>query len=324
MTTPELSALLTQRVEDVVQRHLLPNGKEYHGEWLVGSVGGEAGKSMRVRLTGDKAGLWLDFASGERGDLIKLWQVTRNLSFKETMREIRQYLGVEDEEDTARKAPSRAWEQLQREMGTGTEHDLATVAALRQLPTTAGLSLAVENGHLFFGPVFDAPEHGDGEYHHAWIATDSARRSAQARRMSGLPWADGQKAKTIHGTSGRWPVGIADSALPEIAFTEGGPDFLAAYTAVAMLGVQDRIQPVTLFGSGQKIHPDALPLFAGKRVWMFPHSDDNYAGLQGALQWERQLWAVQAHVIPFDFSAYPGVKDLNDFISALAAEPQEV
>lgn len=314
MTPSELTILLSRETRRVCN-HLLPAGVEHKGEWLIGSTSGESGKSMRIRLEGDKAGLWIDFASGERGDITKLWLSVRNLNYKEGIKEIKEFLGIPDEE--GEKETSQTWLQLQREMGTGTEHDIRAVQSLRKLPTDAGLRLALENNHLFFGPVLDGRKGEQWKKYDAWVVTDASRRSAQSRRLDGEPWADGQKAKTIHGTTGRWPIGIAECALPEIAFTEGGPDFLAAYTAVAMLGLEDRIQPVALFGSGQVIHPDALPLFRDKTIWMFPHSDDNYAGLQGAIRWEKQLATVNALVIPFDFSAYPGVKDLNDFISAI-------
>ena len=314
MNPRELTDVLKERARAVIQTELLPGGQERAGEWLIGGVSGEKGKSMRIRLDGDKAGQWIDFASGEKGNLLKLWQDVRGLSYDETLKDVRRYLGV-GEPDTETKAPSKAWEQLQREMGTGTTQDLRDLADIRHLPTTDGLRAAIENGHLFFGPVCDGPEN---EFFHSWVITDSRRLSAQARKLSGLPYHDGQKSKTIHGTSGRWPIGIADAGTSlDISFTEGGPDFLAAYTAVAMLGLQDQIQPVTMLGSGQVIHPEALPLFKDRRIWMFPHNDENYAGLGGALNWEKQLQTVGAHVIPFDFSAYPGVKDLNDFISAV-------
>lgn len=317
MTAKELAPLLKARIREVVCTKLLPNGKEKSGEWMIGSVDGEAGKSMRVRLTGDHAGLWLDWSSGQKGDIIELWKLVRGLSFKETLAEIHEFLGIADEEEESKK-PSQTWITLQREMGTGIEQDLRDLAELRRLPSIAGLQLAVENAHLFFGPVSDGPKAGPYTYHHSWIVTDNARKGAQARRLDGKPWFDGQKSKTIHSTTGRWPIGITDSALPEIAFTEGGPDFLAAYTAVAMLGVQDRVQPVSLFGSQQVIHPEALPLFRDRIVWMFPHDDQNYSGFSGALKWDSALRSVGAQVHPFNFSLYPGVKDLNDFMAALA------
>ena len=52
----------------------LPNGVRNGNEYTVGSKYGEAGKSMSIRLSGDKAGYWSDFATGDSGtDLISLY-----------------------------------------------------------------------------------------------------------------------------------------------------------------------------------------------------------------------------------------------------------
>ncbi len=316
MKATELAALLAAQAQKTCE-HLLPGGREIRGNWVIGGVSGDAGKSLHVQLTGPKAGVWLDFATGEKGDLIGLWQAVRSCSLKDACVEAGNFLGLEpDPEDSPE--PSKSWTALQREMGTGTEDDIATLQALRRLPSPDGLLAAREAGHLFFGPIFDKAANLPGTTHHGWIVTDSARLGAQARRMDGLPFADGQKSKTIHGTTGRWPIGIADAGTSlDIALVEGGPDFLAAYTAITTLGLIDKIQPVAMLGSSQSIHPNALPKFSNRTVWIFPHNDENLAGLQGAIRWEAQLRRVGATIIPFDFSAYPGVKDLNDFVAAL-------
>jgi hypothetical protein len=44
----------------------LPNGRRVGAEWIVGSLRGERGQSLRVRLSGSKAGVWRDFAEGHR------------------------------------------------------------------------------------------------------------------------------------------------------------------------------------------------------------------------------------------------------------------
>ena len=76
ITINEISARLAKDATSIAE-YLLPNGKRKNGEWAVGSVDGEAGGSMSVRLTGAKAGVWKDFATGECGDMIDLWAATR-------------------------------------------------------------------------------------------------------------------------------------------------------------------------------------------------------------------------------------------------------
>lgn len=94
MEPRELSQRLAQNAETVA-RHLLPNGKRFGKEWCVGSIHGEPGDSLKVRIEGDDAGVWCDFASGtDKGDLLQLWKQVRQISFVQTLDEVRAYLGV--------------------------------------------------------------------------------------------------------------------------------------------------------------------------------------------------------------------------------------
>jgi hypothetical protein len=56
---------------DRLVAELLPAGKRVSGEWIAGSVAGEAGSSLSVNLRG-KAGVWADFSTGEAGDALDL------------------------------------------------------------------------------------------------------------------------------------------------------------------------------------------------------------------------------------------------------------
>lgn len=91
----DLSAMLANQAEAVASM-LLPNGARKGHEWRAGSVGGEEGGSLGVHLTGRKAGVWSDFASGESGDLLDLWCATRNLSIAEAIAQAKDYLGIRD------------------------------------------------------------------------------------------------------------------------------------------------------------------------------------------------------------------------------------
>lgn len=67
--------------------------------------------------------------------------------------------------------------------------------------------------------------------------------------------------------------------------------------------------------SSQRIHADALPLFAGKRVRIFGHDDE--AGRGAVARWAAQLASVGADVDGFSFAGLvqvdgKPVKDLND------------
>lgn len=96
MTPKEINALLARDAETVAKR-LLPNGKRVGNEWKCGSLAGEAGQSLSLRLTGDKAGLWSDFATGEGGDLIDLWRETNSMTVPAAIKAAKDYLGIDDQ-----------------------------------------------------------------------------------------------------------------------------------------------------------------------------------------------------------------------------------
>jgi hypothetical protein len=61
----------------------------------VGSLAGEPGQSLGVRLTGARAGVWADFSSGERGDALDLVAAVLCGGDKvEAMRWARRWLGI--------------------------------------------------------------------------------------------------------------------------------------------------------------------------------------------------------------------------------------
>lgn len=62
---------LLDRLESVLFA-LFPHGKVRRGKFILGDVSGAAGDSLEVALGQDKAGLWIDHASGEGGDVFDL------------------------------------------------------------------------------------------------------------------------------------------------------------------------------------------------------------------------------------------------------------
>ncbi|WP_265031301.1 AAA family ATPase [Wolbachia endosymbiont (group A) of Tiphia femorata] len=77
--------------------YLLPSGTFRKNEFQVGDICGNRGKSLRVELSGSKAGLWNDFATGDGGDIIDLWAVVHGKNarteFSEVMASISEWLG---------------------------------------------------------------------------------------------------------------------------------------------------------------------------------------------------------------------------------------
>lgn len=94
-TAHDIAERLARDVRGVSQM-LLPQGTEKSGEWMAGSVDGEAGDSLKVRLTGPKAGRWCDFADeDQRGDLLDLWAATQGKSLPEAFADACDFLGLE-------------------------------------------------------------------------------------------------------------------------------------------------------------------------------------------------------------------------------------
>ena len=299
MTATELAHGLSQRSEEVCRR-LLPGGSRKGKEWEVGSLKGEAGGSMKVCLEGEKAGVWCDFATGEKGDLIGLWQAARGLSLQDACKEAEELLGVAP---VVAATPSSVWASLQHRLRKGTVAELQALAAIRKIPNIAGLELATQADQLWFADVWD-----ESGTHPSWIITDGSRLNAQARRMDGGLWHGDQKAKTLKGCKGSWPIGIHGINGKDIALVEGGPDFLAAWHLIWAQGKKDTIRPVAMLGAGMAIHPDALPNFLQKTVTLFPHKDAS--GEQAAKKWSLQLTASTIQTVDLP------LKDLNDWVSS--------
>ncbi|MFQ5509614.1 MAG: phage/plasmid primase, P4 family [Leptospirillia bacterium] len=59
---------------------LFPAGVEVGHTFQVGSIRGEQGRSLEVELTGERAGLWIDRATGDGGDIFDLWAAARSFS----------------------------------------------------------------------------------------------------------------------------------------------------------------------------------------------------------------------------------------------------
>ncbi len=72
----DLSAMLAANVPALVAE-LLPAGRRDGPHWRCGGVEGAPGQSLAIHLHGDKAGVWHDFASGEKGDALDLVAAVR-------------------------------------------------------------------------------------------------------------------------------------------------------------------------------------------------------------------------------------------------------
>ncbi|MBL8641914.1 MAG: AAA family ATPase [Alphaproteobacteria bacterium] len=93
----EVKSRLLQNLPYVL-RALLPAGVVRGQKFMVGNVAGDAGDSLIVELSGSKAGLWHDFATGAGGDVLDLWAAIkgfdRQSQFPALLQDIQNQLGA--------------------------------------------------------------------------------------------------------------------------------------------------------------------------------------------------------------------------------------
>ena len=261
-------------------------------------------------------GVFNDFTSGQAGDAVTFFQLATGLSQKEACRKFIELAGGRCSTNTFTTPARPVRVELARAKPSfppfhkGSVEEIATLARLRCV-SIEGLNLASERGLLFFATVKNCP---------AWVVADAARVNAQARRLSGGTWdhLQGAKSYTLPGSWAAWPVGIMESEhFPFIALVEGSPDLLAAHHFML---AESRLNcaAVAVLGASQRIHKEALPMFAGKRVRIFGHADD--PGRKAVAVWASQLTAIGADVDACSFAGLrkadeTAIKDLNDCTS---------
>lgn len=127
----EIAQMLGASIE-VLARELLPAGTKDGQEWRVGSIAGEPGRSMAVRLSGSKRGTWCDFGGPQdhRGDALDLVaQVHFGGDKRQALRWARVWLGL-DKLDIANFETRRA-EVKRREKTAERDEEGRRLSAMR-------------------------------------------------------------------------------------------------------------------------------------------------------------------------------------------------
>ena len=89
----DLARRLGEQAEAVC-RYYLPNGRRQGRYWTCGDVTGTPGRSLYVRLIGERAGKFCDASTGEHGDLLDLIALNRGLDFRAALDEARGFLSL--------------------------------------------------------------------------------------------------------------------------------------------------------------------------------------------------------------------------------------
>ncbi len=120
---PHHHALSTDRVRsgllsqlETVLVYLLPNGHLHNNTYEVGDIHGSPGDSLKIEITGSKAGLWHDFATNEGGDIFELWAARHGLDtktqFKQVLQSASDWLGLTPTDSANTLSPSCGYDTL--------------------------------------------------------------------------------------------------------------------------------------------------------------------------------------------------------------------
>jgi hypothetical protein len=295
------------------------------------------------------------YSCGWGGDIFAFWKERRGLSsFPKAVAELAGLCGIGPSvsgvefkhEKVVRKARTLAesGKPVMPELRKLNAREKRELAELRGL-TVEGLEAAEDFARLWFSyyPVNKMTGAETASSVDSWCVTDPERWVAQWRRLDGELKDGKMRGKPYHSADGApslstrntpWPLGAAQMATYRaVALVEGGADMLAAYTALQAVGRLDDVAVVCILGGANNIAPEALPLFAGKRVRIFADNDPPRehprrkgliirTGWETAAKWQMQLEeAKAASVDVVDFSSVPvpegqpELKDLNDLVS---------
>ena len=250
--------------------------------------------------------LWHDFADGTGGDVVSFVKRATGCDAAEALRRVKELAGgnvspVALAPRQAPATPARKFDGLAGlDLQPPTLAEIVALADCRAWPTFAGLEIAARRGLLRVANV----KHR-GESHRAWLLTDDARKSAQARRLDGNEWqGDGFtfKSKSLR-TDPDNPPGLADvvkANRPGVLICEGEPDTLAALTFAWLAGCADNVGVVVLTGASKGLPPAVLEKLRGRRVRILSQTDT--AGHRCAFSWLESLTAaeISADVLPLD------------------------
>lgn len=200
-----------------VCQELLPGGKVKGHEWCVGGLNGREGDSLKVVISGAKAGTWCEFGALDwgdigKGDLLDLWAAVKQITISQAMQEVRDRYGVEKpitrpavkkkdfkrpEKPKAKNfAGSAAEHYLKTERGiypsTCRAWKLATADEYRGVSKKDGRSFAIPGPWILF-PFLRPDEQGkldliNLKWLHVERDKDGKKRTAQAEGAEYCLW----------------------------------------------------------------------------------------------------------------------------------------
>jgi hypothetical protein len=228
--------------------------------------------------------LWHDLATGKGGDVVSFVREALACSDAEAIRHVLALAGLDTAahlppprlapRPPAPPPPPKRDALRGLDLRAPTIGELAKIQHARRWPVFVGLELANRRGLL---RVADVPHRG-GVFP-AWILTDDARKTAQARRLDGEQWPgpDGRTFKSLSLRSDNdAPAGLADvvsANRPAVLLGEGEPDTLAALLMAWFADSAERVGVLCLTGAARSLPPSVCSALAGRRIRILRQSD---------------------------------------------------
>ena len=89
----QVAGKLAQHLDSTILHLMGDNGKREGSLISFGSVTGDQGKSLKIQTAEPHRGNWKDWATDERGDLLDLWAISRNITITQAMKDAQVWLG---------------------------------------------------------------------------------------------------------------------------------------------------------------------------------------------------------------------------------------
>lgn len=293
MNARDLSRRLADSASNVAQ-HLLPQGKKQGREWKAGNVNGDAGQSLSVCISGDRAGVWSDFSTGDSGDLLDLWGAVRRVPLAQAIQEAKAYLGVRDEMPKPERKEYKRPEKPKVKSAKGKVLDWLRSRGISEITAAAFRIAETEQGGKTYAvfPYLRDDVYVNGKY----------RNIADKRDMR----QEGGAEPCLFG----WH--LIDPNAREVCITEGELDAMALHQAgIPALSVNAGA------GNHQWIESDWERLERFSDIVLCYDNDD--AGRKGAREVAQRLGIERCRICVFG-----DAKDANDYICSGASEEPAV
>jgi len=241
----EISEKLADRI-DFLCRTLLPAGRRLSGSWRVGSLAGEQGGSLAIELK-RRRGLWIDHATGDKGDALDLVKGVLGYDTREALRWSRQWLGIDQDTPESREQYEAA--QRKRRAARAAREAAEREIDAKRLKFALALFEQADNAHgtateAYLGArKLELPDGDDVIRHHPRCVFGDERAACmvalfrhnltnepvgiQRTRLPPDGWARGMRMQRLNlGPTGAGSIKI-DPVGDELAIGEGTESVLA-------------------------------------------------------------------------------------------------